>query len=169
MRKHWFHLPPKVFQHPQYSRFSEFDWARFFAICDMKELVPFEDANAYRCRYQHVFDPDLVVTVTIGRMRLLAKKTKLYAGSSPPERTIENGRITRSSVRVFRIIANGSAGSFAGTAYREELAAAPGVVPCLRPDWLDLCAEAEALRVAFPDEMMGLRLFDEIQRLPIIP
>jgi phage recombination protein Bet len=106
--------------------------------------------------------------------RLVAARTGLHAGTSDPAYQVhETGYPTEASVTVLKLLPNGQIGQFAASARWNEYAQQNS------PMWrkmpflmLGKCAEALALRKAFPGELSGIYTQEEMMQadsLDVVP
>ena len=108
----------------------------------------------------------MTVQVSIDGFRLIAERTKQYAGQSEPEIMLdEQGRMTAVKVTVFRFSPTGERYPAAvGVAYWQEYAQNSPMWTKMPRTMLSKCAEAVALRKAFPQELSGLYTSEEMEQ-----
>lgn len=93
----------------------------------------------------------------IDGFRIIAERTGKYAGSDEPVFTWNHERkeLEKASVTVWKLV-QGQRCPFTATAYWEEYNAGQGQWPKMPRTMLAKCAEALALRKAFPEDLSGL-------------
>ncbi len=103
----------------------------------------------------------MVIQTGIDGYRLVASRSGLMAGSDDPEFTEKDGLPESATVTVYRIAADGERYGYTATArwseYAPNVDASEGFMWKKMPHtMLGKCAEACALRKAFPNELSGL-------------
>lgn len=110
------------------------------------------------------------VQVSIDGFRAIANRTGLYEGQDEPEYIEQNGRLVCCKVKVYR---KGVPRPFVSPAYWSEYAQTtkegkPTQFWANKPHiMLAKCAEASALRKAFPEETSGLYVAEEMGADPV--
>lgn len=106
--------------------------------------------------------------VSIDGLRVIAERTGEYDGQDEPEEVIENGKVAAVKVRVYR---KNVSRPFVGVARMAEFAqkkkdgTATKFWATMPTHMLAKCAEALALRKAFPQQMAGLYTGEEMVAL----
>jgi len=150
----------------KYSFLDDDNWALFLTLCEDKRLNP----GSNQVFAQMVPDRDtsklkLVLIVGIEGMRLLARRTGERAGTDKPKFTYDGATLLSAEVTVYRrtnghrdpYTAEASRAEYLGVGLREYHEEMP-------QHHLAKCAEALALRMAFPDELGGLYVKEEFDR-----
>lgn len=143
---------------------SDEEFQHFVAVCKTRGLNP-ELGHVYFMKAKRR-DGSLgkaAIVLSIGAYRLIAQRTGFYAGSSAGEIRFGNdGKPLTASVTVKKIV-QGQLCEFTAIAYFSEHFRQGS------PVWIDMpitmlekCAEAKALRKAFPEELAGYYLKDEL-------
>lgn len=111
----------------------------------------------------------VTIQVGIDGYRLIADRTKLYAGCDEVQYTAKGGRLVKASVTVYKLV-QGQRYAFVGTAIWDEFAAKNND-GSLQAMWAKMpfnqlakCAEAQALRKAFPAELAGTYIPEEMDQ-----
>lgn len=108
----------------------------------------------------------MTIQTSIDGFRVVAERSGQYAGQSEPEFTEdEKGNIICCKVRVFKFSPNGQRyEASVGVAYWSEYAQNSPMWNKMKHTMLSKCAEALALRKAFPQDLSGLYTTDEMQQ-----
>lgn len=108
----------------------------------------------------------MTVQTSIDGFRVIAERSGVYAGQDEPEFTEdEKGNIIKCKVTVYKFSANGQRYPAAvGVAYWSEYAQQSPMWTKMKHTMLAKCAEALALRKAFPQDLSGLYTSDEMQQ-----
>lgn len=111
----------------------------------------------------------VTIQVGIDGYRLIADRTRLYAGNDEVQYTAKGGRLVKASVTVYKLV-QGQRFPFVGTAIWDEFAAknSDGTLQAMWAkmpyNQLAKCAEAQALRKAFPAELSGTYIPEEMDQ-----
>jgi phage recombination protein Bet len=143
----------------RYAKIDDEHFEEFLKLCQLRGLNPFANQVYPIVRFDRHRDR-LVVELLIGieGMRVIAHRTGLYAGCDRPEYSYNADDKPNAMVTVYRMTA-GARHGYAGEALWDEFAPAPGVDEVWdekRHVCISKCAEAAALRKAFPQELGGL-------------
>lgn len=112
----------------------------------------------------------LFIGLTIEGMRAEAHRTGQYAGSDAKNFTLNEDGLPISAIATVYRLVGGKRQAFTGEAEAAELMTAPGDGDVLSfrkqapKTWLGKCAQAAALRDAFPDELGGIYTPEEMIR-----
>ena len=136
--------------------------ATFLGLCERRRLSP-EARHVYlvnragKNKDGSPKPPNWVIQTGIDGYRLIAARTGLYAGSDEPifEYNAERTKIVRASVTVRKIVGS-VVGSFTASARMDEYAAGSDMWNRMPHTMIAKCAEALALRKAFPEELSGM-------------
>ena len=136
--------------------------ATFLGLCERRRLSP-EARHVYlvnragKNRDGSPKPPNWVIQTGIDGYRLIAARTERYAGSDEPvfEYNEDRTKIVRASVTVRKLV-GGVVGSFTASARMDEYAAGSDVWNRMPHTMIAKCAEALALRKAFPEELSGM-------------
>lgn len=150
---------------------AEFDL--FIAVAKARGLDPvLNQIHAVKRNDKDAGTKRMVIQVGIDGLRLIAARTGEYAGSSRSvyERN-EKGDIIAAEVTVHRFV-KGKKCAFTGVAYWDEFY--PGEKMGFMWDkmphsQLSKCAEAQALRKGFPNDLSGLYVAEEIMEKDVTP
>jgi phage recombination protein Bet len=108
----------------------------------------------------------MTIQTSIDGFRVIAERSGTYAGQDEPIWEEEGGKIKKCTVRVYRFATDGQrycAG--VGVAYWDEYAQPNSPMwTKLKHTMISKCAEALALRKAFPQDLSGLYTGDEMQQ-----
>jgi phage recombination protein Bet len=108
----------------------------------------------------------MTIQTSIDGFRVIAERSGSYAGQDEPEWVEDDkGKITKCTVKVYRFAPNGQrycAG--VGVAYWSEYAQPGPMWTKMGHTMIAKCAEALALRKAFPQDLSGLYTSDEMQQ-----
>jgi len=140
-------------------------WAIFQHVCDSKQLDPLQNQVIPTLRWNKTSKSfDMALITSIDGYRLIADRTGKYIGSHVEYLTDENENIVGARVTVKKLIGE-HVGEFDAIAYLEEYADPDG------PLWKKMklvmiakCAEALALRKAFPVDLGELYIEEEFDR-----
>ena len=139
----------------------------FILMAARKGLDPFGN-EIYFTKHRNKDGSEKMTVITgIGGYRKIADRTGKYAGNDEPVFDKEDPRPSKATVTVWKLV-GGVRCPFTATARWKEYY--PGDTkgfkwnqsPCLM---LGKCAEALALRKAFPDEMSGLYVKEEMDQV----
>jgi phage recombination protein Bet len=108
----------------------------------------------------------MTIQTSIDGFRVVAERSGFYAGQSEPEFVEdEKGNIICCKVRVFKFSPAGVRYEAAvGVAYWAEYAQSSPMWNKMKHTMISKCAEALALRKAFPQDLSGLYTTDEMQQ-----
>jgi len=114
-------------------------------------------------------DEVMTVQTQIDGYRVIAARTGQYAGSDDPVFTLDdNGRIISCTQTVWRIVKNVRC-PFTATAYWKEYKPAAGFMwDRMEHCMIAKCAEALALRKAFPADLGGLYIDAEMEQAQVV-
>jgi len=136
----------------------------FIGVCQRTGLDPFQ-RQIYAIRRKDNKVEKMTIQTGIDGYRLIADRTGRYAGSDDPIHHCDAaGNLTRSTVTVWKIV-SGVRCSFTASALFDEY------VQQFSPMWAKMkftmlakCAEALALRKAFPADLSGLYTTEEMMQ-----
>lgn len=131
--------------------------ATFLALCERRRLSP-EARHVYLINRAAKDRPaNWVIQTGIDGYRLIADRTGRYVGSDDPvfEYNAERTQIIRATVTVRKLV-GGVVGAFTASARMDEYAAGGPMWGKMPHTLISKCAEALALRKAFPEELSGL-------------
>lgn len=130
--------------------------ATFLGLCERRRLSP-EARHVYLVnRAAKSAPPNWVIQTGIDGYRLIADRTGRYVGSDDPVFEYDaQGRIVRATVTVRKLV-GGTAGAFTASARMDEYAAGGPMWNKMPHTMIGKCAEALALRKAFPEELSGM-------------
>ena len=136
----------------------------FIGVCQRTGLDPFQ-RQIYAIRRKDNKVEKMTIQTGIDGYRLIADRTGRYAGSDDPIHHCDAaGNLTRSTVTVWKIV-SGVRCSFTASALFDEY------VQQFSPMWTKMkftmlakCAEALALRKAFPADLSGLYTTEEMMQ-----
>ncbi len=154
----------------RYDGWGDEQWATFLQLCEHHDFNPWLDQAWGRIIPDETTGlPKVVLQLYIAGYRVKAHRTNRYAGMDCPVHTYDaENRLATSSVTVYRLCGN-DRHPFTATARYEEYA--PSSLPRYRDTmphhWLTKCAEAAALRIAFPEELTGVYIPEELQRVSL--
>lgn len=107
----------------------------------------------------------MTIQTSIDGFRVIAERSGEYAGQDEPVFTEENGKIICCKVTVYKFSANGTRYPAAvGVAYWDEYAQTSPMWQKFKHTMLAKCAEALALRKAFPQDLSGIYTSDEMEQ-----
>lgn len=107
----------------------------------------------------------MTIQTSIDGFRVVAERSGVYAGQDEPVFTEENGKIISCKVTVYKFSANGTRYPAAvGVAYWDEYAQQSPMWTKMRHTMISKCAEALALRKAFPQDLSGLYTTEEMNQ-----
>jgi phage recombination protein Bet len=117
-------------------------------------------------------EPKMTIQVSIDGFRVVAERSKLYAGQSEPEFIEEGGKIKLCKVRVYKFnpVTHERYEAAVGVAYWSEYAQTTkdgtlmGLWAKMPHVMLSKVAEAIALRRAFPQDLSGLYAAEEMNQ-----
>lgn len=136
----------------------------FIGVCQRTGLDPFQ-RQIYAIRRKDNGAEKMTIQTGIDGYRLIADRTDRYAGSDEPVHHYDDaGNLMRSVVTVWKLV-GGVRGSFTASALWSEYQQANNKMwvrmPCTM---LAKCAEALALRKAFPADLSGLYTTEEMMQ-----
>lgn len=108
------------------------------------------------------------IVLSIDAYRLIAQRTGCYMGISPVQITLnDQGKPVSATITVKRLV-SGQLAEFSGTAlyaehYRTGNEGKKTLWDTMPATMLEKCAEAKALRKAFPEELSGYYTIDEME------
>lgn len=152
---------------------TETDVSNFINTCIAQKLNPFKK-QAYLTGYDSKGGATFTTIIGIDGYRAIAHRTGLYAGGSMKEVEMRHigGRIPESVTFAVKKLVNGTPCEFEATVYYDEAvqtsySGEANAMWSKRPKGqLIKCAEANALRMAFPDELGGMYTDAEIDPEP---
>lgn len=112
----------------------------------------------------------MTIQTSIDGYRLIAERSKEYAGQSEPEFIMEDGKITGAKVTVYRFRGDNRYPAAVGVAYWNEYVPVDkngniiGLWKKMPRVMLSKVAEAIALRKAFPQDLSGLLVEEEMHQ-----
>ena len=105
----------------------------------------------------------MTIQTSIDGFRVIAERSGTYAGQSEPIFEESNGKIVKCKISVFRFSPNGQRYEAAvGVAYWAEYAQQNTMWSKMPHTMIAKCAEALALRKAYPQDLSGLYTQDEM-------
>jgi len=136
----------------------------FIGVCGRTGLDPFQ-RQIYAIRRKEGNTEKMCIQTGIDGYRLIADRTDRYAGSDEPVHHYDAaGNLVRSVVTVWKMV-SGVRGSFTASAlwseYQQQNNKMWAKMPCTM---LAKCAEALALRKAFPADLSGLYTTEEMMQ-----
>lgn len=136
----------------------------FIGVCGRTGLDPFQ-RQIYAIRRKEGNTEKMCIQTGIDGYRLIADRTDRYAGSDEPVHHYDAaGNLVRSVVTVWKMV-SGVRGSFTASAlwseYHQQNNKMWAKMPCTM---LAKCAEALALRKAFPADLSGLYTTEEMMQ-----
>jgi len=140
---------------------SQTDLSNFINTCIASKLNPFKK-QAHLVGYDSKNGPTFTTIIGIDGYRAIAQRTGLYAGGGVREVEMKNDRVPESATFVVRKLVANMPCEFEATVYYDEAVQTafdgkPNSIWAKRPKGqLIKCAEANALRMAFPDELGGM-------------
>jgi phage recombination protein Bet len=149
-----------------FKKFSDDEIKFSLAVCNRTGLDPFVRQIYFQKRKNHkTGDETIVITTGIDGFRLIANRSTAYAGSDEPVFEERDGKPIKATVTVYRIVQGQRCGFTASVRWNE-------FYPGDGPDgmmWrkmpfgqLSKCAEAQALRKAFPAELSNVYADEEM-------
>lgn len=133
----------------------------FIYQCERTSLNPF--TRQIYCIHR---GGKMSVDVSIDGFRLIAQRSGNYAGQDEPEFIYENGLLLCAKIRVYKF--NPQTGerylAAVGVAYWDEYAVNSPMWSKMPRTMLAKCAESQALRKAFPQELSGLYTSEEMEQ-----
>lgn len=149
----------------QEQKISDQEFAIFVHVCEHTGLNPF-----HKQIYAISRGGKMTIQVGIDGYRLIAQRTGAYAGNDEPEYdgTTPQGFPEKCVVTVYKIV-QGVRCAFTGVARWAEFYPGERMGDMWRKmphNQLGKCAEAQALRKAFPAELMNTYVTEELQREP---
>ena len=136
----------------------------FASVCLRTGLDPFQKQIYAIPRRAHG-EQTMTIQTGIDGYRLIADRTGQYVGSDQPVFLADNsGTLTQASVTVYKLV-QGIRCAFTGTAiFREYSGGESGMWKKMPFAMLAKCAEALALRKAFPADLSGLLTHEEMDQ-----
>jgi phage recombination protein Bet len=136
----------------------------FIGVCQRTGLDPFQ-RQIYAIRRKTDGVEKMVIQTGIDGYRLIADRTERYAGSDEPIHHYDaDGNLIRSVVTVYKIV-GGTRCSFTASALMKEYRQNYSPMWTKMPNtMLAKCAEALALRKAFPADLSGLYTAEEMMQ-----
>ena len=137
---------------------TDIQWRQFQHVAESKGLDPLQSQIMPTLHFnKRTNQHDMAIITQIDGYRLIADRTGKYAGSDNPVLafSVTKGDLVSAAVTVYKMV-DGQRCPFAATAqWAEYSGGSPmwGKMPCLM---LSKCAEALALRKAFPAELSGV-------------
>lgn len=138
--------------------------ATFLQLCERRRLSP-EARHVYLVnRAKRGSPPNWVIQTGIDGYRLIADRTGSYVGSKDPVFVHDpEGRLAIATVTVCKLV-TGVVGEFTASARWDEYAVQSQMWDKMPHTMLAKCAEALALRKAFPEELSGLYTDSEMDQ-----
>jgi phage recombination protein Bet len=106
----------------------------------------------------------MTIQTSIDGFRVIAERSGDYAGQDEPVFTEENGKIISCKVTVYRFRGEQRYPAAVGVAYMSEYNAGGPMWSKMPHTMISKCAEAVALRKAYPQDLSGLYTGDEMQQ-----
>jgi phage recombination protein Bet len=107
----------------------------------------------------------MTIQTSIDGFRVVAERSGSYAGQGEPEFVEQDGKIICCKVRVYRFAKDGTRYEAAvGVAYWDEYVQNTPLWTKMRHTMIAKCAEALALRKAFPQDLSGLYTSEEMSQ-----
>ena len=166
----WTHQQVAILKSQIAPKATDDELVYFGSVCQRLGLDPFS-RQIYAIHRSQKNGPDkMTIQVSIDGLRALAARTGLYAGSEAP--TFDEGlslyqakssgrkKPTTALVTVWKIV-GGHRCPFVGEVALEEFDQNTFQWQRMPYNLLAKCAEAQALRKAFPSELSGLEVMDE--------
>ena len=150
---------------------TDMEFDHFIGVCRSRGLNP-EAKHIYFLKFKNKKTgvSNVSHVLSIGAYRLIAQRAGVYAGSSEPIFNIgSDGKPVSCTVTVSKIVKNQIC-EFTGKAFLSEqmaIASSDAMWNKMPFAMLEKCAEAKALRKAFPEDLSGLYLKEEMPSEPI--
>jgi phage recombination protein Bet len=109
----------------------------------------------------------MTIQTSIDGFRVIAERSGDYAGQDEPIFTEENGKIISCKVTVYRFKGEQRYPAAVGVAYMSEYNAGTPIWSKMPHTMISKCAEAVALRKAYPQDLSGLYTSDEMQQAEV--
>jgi phage recombination protein Bet len=109
----------------------------------------------------------MTIQTSIDGFRVIAERSGDYAGQDEPIFTEENGKIISCKVTVYRFKGEQRYPAAVGIAYMSEYNAGGPMWSKMPHTMISKCAEAVALRKAYPQDLSGLYTGDEMQQAEV--
>lgn len=145
---------------------SDGEFALFLAVCERTGLDPFarQIYAIVRNDKRSETGKKMVIQTGIDGYRSVADRSPAYAGSDRPVFEYdERGRLEAAVVTVWKMNGHERV-PFVGVAYWDEYAQDQGLWSKMPRTMLAKCAEAQALRKAFPSQLAGLYTHEEMMQ-----
>lgn len=110
----------------------------------------------------------MTIQTSIDGFRVIAERSGDYAGQDEPVFTEENGKLISCRVTVYRFRGEQRYPAAVGVAYMSEYNAGGPMWTKMPHTMLAKCAEALALRKAYPQDLSGLYTNDEMQQSEVV-
>lgn len=149
---------------------TEQETAHFFAICHKRKLNPLTNQI-----YVWKFGAKMTIIVSIDGLRLIAERTKKYA---PGKETVftykKDGSLLNATAYVKKQTTDGTWHEVSATAFFDEFNDSKKDTWRKMPHvMIAKCAEAQALRKAFPEDLSGMytkeEMDKEIEEAEVVP
>lgn len=142
---------------------SDSELAYFVSVCERTGLDPFQ-RQIYAIMRRDRDTAKMTIQTGIDGYRLIADRTGRYAGSDDPVYTYDDrGQLTKASVTVYKLV-GGQRCPFSASALMAEYRQQGPMWTKMPCTMLGKCAEALALRKAFPADLSGLYTTEEMMQ-----
>ena len=136
----------------------------FIGVCQRTGLDPFQ-RQIYAIRRKDNKVEKMTIQTGIDGYRLIADRTGRYAGSDDPIHHCDAaGNLTRSTVTVWKIVSGVRCSFTASALFDEYVQQSSPMWTKMKFTMLAKCAEALALRKAFPADLSGLYTTEEMMQ-----
>lgn len=147
-----------------FKNFSDDEIKFSLAVCNRTGLDPFVRQIYFQKRKSTKGEETIVITTGIDGFRLTANRSNAYAGSDEPIFEENDGKPIKATVTVYKIVQGQRVGFTAAARWAEFYPGDPqGAMWRKMPfGQLGKCAEAQALRKAFPAELSNIYSHEEM-------
>lgn len=147
-----------------FKNFSDDEIKFSLAVCNRTGLDPFVRQIYFQKRKSAKGEETIVITTGIDGFRLTANRSNAYAGSDEPVFEEKDGKPIKATVTVYKIVQGQRVGFTAAARWSEFYPGDPqGAMWRKMPfGQLGKCAEAQALRKAFPAELSNIYSHEEM-------
>lgn len=144
---------------------TDAELALFVSVCERTGLDPFSrQIYAIKRNDSATGGKKMVIQTGIDGYRLIADRCGSYAGQDEPVYSYdEGGRVIKASVTVYKLVGGQRCG-FAASALMSEYRQKSPLWDRMPHTMLGKCAEALALRKAFPADLSGLYTSEEMMQ-----